>query len=109
MILILTLDDEAEAKAAERQVGKHRLFLRLEYDITSCGVVVKLEGEGQLCGFNVVFDLKKKKMSPKKQRHCIILMLCVFVCVIFTSLGWTVVLTTNQRSTPSVCSTSSTL
>ncbi len=62
---ILTLDDETEAKAAKGQVSKHRLFLWLAHNVTSCDVAVKLESQGKFCRLNIFFDLKEKGINVK--------------------------------------------
>lgn len=110
----LTLDDESEAETAEGQVGKNWLFFWLAHDVTSCVVVAELESQGELSGLDLLFKLRsqqrreclKKDLSQKKQTCC-----CCFSVESksITCLGCSVVLTTSQRSTPSVCSTSTTL
>lgn len=59
----LTLDNETEAETAKGQVGEHRLFLRLAYDVPSCVVVAKLESQGKLSRLNIFFDLRVKQIS----------------------------------------------
>lgn len=58
-MFILTLDDETEAKTAKGQVGKHRLFLRLAYDVTSCVVTGELESQGKFSRLDILFNLKE--------------------------------------------------
>lgn len=65
---ILTLDDETEAKTAKRQVSKHRLFLRLAHNVTFCAVAVKLESQGELCGLDILFDLKEEQINVCHKR-----------------------------------------
>lgn len=62
---ILTLDDETEAEAAKGQVSKHRLFLWLAYNVTSCDGAVNLESQGKLSGLNILFDLKEEQINVK--------------------------------------------
>lgn len=52
-----TLDDETEAEASEGQVSKHGLFLRLAHDVIFCVAAAQLEGQRELGGLNVFFDL----------------------------------------------------
>lgn len=55
----LTLDDETEAETTEGQERKDRLFLGLRRGLvlTAAG---ELEGQSQLCGLHIFFDLNKK-------------------------------------------------
>lgn len=55
-----TLDDETEAEASEGQVSKHRLFLRLAHNVILCVAAVQLEGQRELSGLNVLFDLREQ-------------------------------------------------
>lgn len=59
--IIFTLDNEAETKTAKGQEGKDRLFLRLAFDVTFCGVI-QLESQSKLSRLNILFDLKEKIM-----------------------------------------------
>lgn len=60
-----TLDDETEAEASEGQVGKHGLLLRLAPNVTLCIAVVELEGQRELSGLNVLFDLREQRDKMK--------------------------------------------
>lgn len=55
-----TLDDETEAEASERQVSEHRLFLRPAHDVVLRVAAVQLEGQRELGGLNVLFDLRER-------------------------------------------------
>lgn len=59
---VLTLDDEAEAKAAKWQESKDRLFLWLPQIVTFSIAAVQLEGQGKLGGLNTLFDLKREQI-----------------------------------------------
>lgn len=56
----LTLDDETEAETTKGQESKDRLFLGLRNGLvlTAAG---ELEGQSQLCGLHIFFDLEKKR------------------------------------------------
>ena len=66
--ILLTLDNETEAEAAKRQVGKHRLFLRLTHTVVSCVVATKLERQGKFSRLNFLFDLKRE--TDQYPRRC---------------------------------------
>lgn len=60
MCVCVTLDDEAEAEASERQEGEDWLLLGRGSDVTSCEVITQLEGQGELSGLHFIFDLTWK-------------------------------------------------
>lgn len=62
---ILTLDNEAKTKTAERQVREHWLLLRLAPEIFCCATA-QLERQSQLSRLNILFYLKKKRKSALK-------------------------------------------
>ena len=66
---VCTLDDEAEAEAAERQEGEHRLLLGQGCDVTSCVMPLQLEGQGELCGLHILPDLRETPTQHTQITH----------------------------------------
>lgn len=54
----LTLDDETKAETAQGEVGEDGLFLRLVHEAVGCLAAAELEGQGELRGLHVFFDLE---------------------------------------------------